>query len=178
MAGCGFQFFLLALCATETILASRKGNEMTSPRAKRRILTGCLLSVVLLVGGGVWIVYQAISTSLHAECTLHAINLVTVLVDKYVDREGKWPRCWEDLRTVSPGDRYTVYSWPQDSERVQSYVTVDFDVDLASLAKQDVEGFDAIRPIGSYYPYKCDGYIAALIETIKKKTSGQHKKVR
>lgn len=138
------------------------------------MLAGCLLSLALLVGGGLWIAYQAISTPVHAEYALHAVNLTTVVVDKYVEREGKWPGSWDDLRTVSSVNGWGMYSWPEDWQKVQLYVTVDFAADPAILARQSVEEFAAIKPVGSYYPYKHYGHIAGLTETLKKRTGGQH----
>ncbi len=146
---------------------------MTNRRTKRRLVVGCFLCVALLLGGGIWIAYQAVSVSIQAECALHAVNLTTVVVDKYVAREGKWPRSWDDLRTVSSVNAPTMYSWPEDWQKVRLYVTVDFDADPATLATQTVEEFDAIRPIGPSYPYKQYGHVADLLNTLKKSTSSR-----
>lgn len=144
-----------------------------TPRTKKLIIRSCVVTLVLTLCGVAWLAYIAYSASIHAEYTLHAVNLVTVVVDKYVDKEGNWPASWEDLTTVSSVNHWAMYSWPEDSEKVRRYVTVDFKVDPARLAKQSVEDFDAIKPIGPCYPYKQDGHVASLIETIRKKRGGQ-----
>ena len=138
-----------------------------TPKLKHHLIRCGIAALALVVCGVVWMLYTAYSVSIHAEYALHAVNLTTVVVDRYVEREGKWPRSWDDLNTIAI-DRWGMYSWPQDSQRVQKYVSVDFGADLETLARQSVEEFAAIKPIGSYYPYKCDGHIAALIETLKK----------
>lgn len=141
-------------------------------------MLGCLLFLALLLGAGLWIGCEAISVSVHAEYTYHAANLVTVVLNKYVEREGRWPRSWEDLRTVNSVSRWGMYSWPEDWEKVREYVIVDFDLDAATVAGQAVEEFNGVKPIGAYYPFKDLGYTAELIETARRKAPGQPEHVR
>jgi hypothetical protein len=112
--------------------------------------------------------YEGISTALRAERALHAVNLAAKLVDQYVQKEGKWPRSWDDLKALTI-ENAGMYQWPEDYGRIQEYVSIDFAADPVALASQTVEHFDAVKPIGSCYVYTCDGYIAKLIETLKKK---------
>jgi hypothetical protein len=147
-----------------------------TPRAKKLIFRGCVVTLVLALCGVAWVVYECISMADHAEHALHAIDLITVVVDKYVDKKGEWPASWEDLTTVSSHN--AMYSWPEDREKLRLYVSVDFAADRAKLAKQSVEEFDAIRPIGPFYPYKQHGYVEDLIETLRRKTGGQQDHVR
>jgi hypothetical protein len=147
-----------------------------TPRAKKLIFRCCVVTLVLALCGVAWVVYECISMADHAEHALHAIDLITVVVDKYVDKKGEWPASWEDLTTVSSHN--AMYSWPEDREKLRLYVSVDFAADRAKLAKQSVEEFDAIRPIGPFYPYKQHGYVEDLIETLRRKTGGQQDHVR
>jgi hypothetical protein len=99
---------------------------------------------------------------------MQGVNFTTIIIEKYVEKEGKWPSSWEDLKTVSSVNEHSMYSWPEDWQKLQLYVHVDFHADPTILAKQSVEEFDAIKPIGPFYPYKDYGHIASLIETLKK----------
>ena len=154
------------------------GQGVDRYEAHRYLLPGFLTCLAVLLAGGLWIAYDVCSISIQAEYAVHAVNLVTVVVDKYVDETGKWPASWGELATVSSVNHWAMYSWPEDLEKVQRYVSVDFDADPASLAKQSVNEFDAIKPIGPCYPYKEDGFVAALIETLRKRAVGQHEHVR
>ena len=128
-----------------------------------------VIIAALLVAIGIGVcVFIGISTSLQAEKTLHAIGLVTVVVDRFIQKEHRWPKSWEDLRTVSAGDRTSaMYSWPDDVEVLQRRVMINFDADLKTIASQTIDDFDAIQPIGPCYSYKHYGYIRPLIETIR-----------
>ena len=146
--------------------------------AHRYLLPGLLTCLAAIMAGGAWIACRAFSISVQGENALHAVNLVTVVIDKYVDDTGKWPTSWGELATVSSVNHWGTYSWPEDLEKVQRYVAVDFDADPARLAKQGVHEFDAIKPIGPCYPYKHYGFVAALLETLRKNTNGQHEHAR
>jgi hypothetical protein len=144
-----------------------------SANAKKWIRRACAFTLLLGLCFILWLVYTAYSLSDHAERALHAVNLTTVVVEKCVDREGKWPKSWEDLATVRTDNSRGIYSWPTDCDEIKLLVTVDFHADPRVLAKQTVEEFDAIKPIGACYPYKQDGHIAALIDTLRRTTSGR-----
>jgi hypothetical protein len=140
----------------------------------KRWLVRVIVAVVLLVAVAIGVcVYLGISTSLHAEKTLHAINLATVVVDRFIQQERRWPNSWDDLRCVQTVDAPSMYSWPDDIGTIQGFVTIDFDVDVKVIASQTVDDFDAIEPIGSYYPYKDYGFVGSLIESARTATSGQ-----
>ena len=118
-------------------------------------------------------VYLGISSSLHAERTLHSINLSTVVVDRFIQQEQRWPKSWDDLRSVQAVDAPSMYSWPEDAETVREFVAIDFDANVLTVASQTADDFDAIKPIGSYYPYKKYGYVDSLIESARVITDGQ-----
>jgi hypothetical protein len=99
--------------------------------------------------------------------------LATVVVDRFIQQEQRWPNSWDDLRGVQTVDAPSMYSWPEDADTIQEYVTIDFDVDVNVIASQTADDFDAIEPIGSFYPYKDYGFVDSLIESAKTATSGQ-----
>jgi hypothetical protein len=132
--------------------------------SKRVLWRVCILGVVAVAAMGGWCVYRGISDSLHAECGLHATRLVTAVVTQFIDEHGRWPRSWEELHTVSLSDSRSMYSWPDDLEEVRQYVAVDFDADVADIASQTAEKFDAIAPIGPSYVYKGDPLFESLLE--------------
>ena len=140
----------------------------------KRWLVRVIVAAVLLVAVAIGVcAYLGISTSLHAEKTLHAINLVTVVVDRFIQQEQRWPNSWDDLRSVQTVDAPSMYSWPDDADIIQEFVTIDFNGDLTVIALQTADDFDAIEPIGSYYPHKDYGFVDSLIESAKTATSGQ-----
>lgn len=68
-----------------------------------------------------------------------------------------------------------MFEWPKDSQEVQKYVTVDFSADPKRLAEQSAAAFDAVRPIGPYYPFKDRWQVKALLETIRAHTEGNER---
>ncbi len=134
-------------------------------RLANRIAVTVVVAAGLAIG--FWL-YLGISSSLHAEHVLHAALLTVGLLDEYVDQhDGQWPRGWAELEGL-PRREWAMFEWPKDSREVQRYVTVDFAADPKRLAKQSVDEFDAVRPVGPYYPFKEHGSMAALLSTIRK----------
>jgi hypothetical protein len=126
------------------------------------------VAVVVAVAVG-WCLYQGASASLHAEHVLHAALLVVELLQEHVEQhDGEWPRSWGDLEALPPR-RWGMFEWPKDSHDIQRYVAVDFSVDPMWLAMQTVDQFDAVRPIGPYYPFKDKGSIAALLKALRER---------
>lgn len=122
------------------------------------------VAVALSVG---WCVYDGIATSLHAEHGLHAALLTVELLSDHVhEHSGQWPHSWTDLEELPPRRR-GMFQWPEDSKEVQRYVTVDFAADPQEILSRSAEEFDAVRPIGPYYPFMDSGPIAALLEAIR-----------
>ena len=116
--------------------------------------------------------YQGITTSLHAENVLHAALLTVQLLNEYVIlHDGKWPQSWSDLEKLPPKERMGMYDWPEESREVQQYVEVDFSADPESVAKHGVAEFNAVRPIGPFYPFKDRGSVEELLKAIRKHTS-------
>ena len=136
------------------------------------------LALLLISGAGfvVWCIYVGVSTSLRAEIALHATNVACELVTEYArQNHGAWPRSWQDLeRLPVASDRLKAFPWPQDSQRLQQYVMIDFTVDPQLLAKQSVDDFEAIKPIGPCFPYKHDSYVADLLNTLRKQLHRKH----
>ena len=62
-----------------------------------------------------------------------------------------------------------MFRWPHDSLAVQQYVEVDFAADPHRLAKQTADEFEAVRPIGPYYPFKDRGSVEALLASIRER---------
>jgi hypothetical protein len=143
----------------------------------RRFALWLLVLLLLFAAGGIaWCIYVAASQSLHAEAALHATNEACELVTEYVrQNHGAWPRSWQDLELLSlPIDRFNVFPWPKDSQKLQQYVTIDFSADPALLAKQSVDDFEAIQPIGPCFSYKHDSYVPNLLNTLRKQLHRKH----
>jgi hypothetical protein len=129
---------------------------------------GIVAAVAILAGiGAGWCLYRGISASIHAEYALHAALLSVQLLEEYVVKhDGAWPRSWADLEGLPPRDR-AMFRWPRDSHEVQRYVSVDFSADPQRLARQSSGEFEAVRPIGPYYPFKHYGSVDALLKAIR-----------
>ena len=130
------------------------------------LVIGCLLALGLAV-----FAYLGISTSLHAERSLHAVNLMTVVADNFVRQEKRWPNSWNELRSVKFVDAPSMYSWPHDFDAVHELVVIEFDTDIATIASQSIERFDKITPIGACYPYKDYGFVESLLQAAKDATA-------
>jgi hypothetical protein len=140
---------------------------MSHPKqwALRAIASGAV--VVVLAGG--WCLYQGVSASNHAEHVLHAALLTVQLLEEHVvQHHGEWPRSWADLEALPPR-RWGMFEWPKDSRDVQRYVAVDFSADPKRLAKQTADEFNAVRPIGPYYPFKDRGSVESLLKAIRER---------
>jgi hypothetical protein len=135
-----------------------------------------LAVVIIAVLVGAFCVYQGVSTSLHAEHVFHAAILTVQVLDEYVaQHDGQWPRSWRALEQLPPKQRVSMYEWPQDSQEVKKYVTVDFSANPQRLAKQTPAEFDAVRPIGPYYPFKDSWQVKTLLDTIRASTAGSER---
>jgi hypothetical protein len=141
----------------------------------KRWLGRAVVGVVLLAAAvsiGVC-VYLGIS-ALQAEKSPHAVNLVTAVVDRFIQQEKRWPTSWDELRAINAVDVPSMYSWPNDSEAVHELVAINFDADLTKIAAQTAEDFDAIRPIDACYPYRDYGYVDSLIKNAKAAADSRH----
>jgi hypothetical protein len=120
---------------------------------RRRVVLALVMLLLFAAGAVAWCIYVAVSQSLHAEAALHATNEACELVTEYArQHHGAWPRSWQDLERLSmPIDRFNVFPWPKESQRLQQYVTIDFSADPELLAKQSVDDFEAIKPIGPVF---------------------------
>ena len=107
---------------------------MISSPIKTYVIRFCIIVLICLIGAGTWVVYTGISTSLRAERALHAINMMTIVNEQFIEKEGKWPQYWEDLIAHTAAQQYSMYSWPDDCMRIREYVKIDFDADPTALA--------------------------------------------
>ena len=136
----------------------------------RTLLICIFLIVVSVLVIGVWCVYDAVTTALRAESALHANLLVLSLVNQYIEKYDQWPDSWHDLEQLPKQER-TMFDWPQDSEIIQQYVSINFDVDLDGLTRQSPEAIVDIQPIGPYYPYDDKSQYRQLLETIRNRNT-------
>lgn len=125
-----------------------------------------IVVVIAAIAAG-FCLYEGISASLHAEHVLNAALLSVQLLEDYVVlHDGDWPRSWADLEGLPPRE-WAMFEWPKDSRNTQQYVAIDFSADPRRLAKQEVDEFEAVRPIGPYYPFKDRGSVATLLNAIR-----------
>jgi hypothetical protein len=119
-----------------------------------------------MVAGAVWSMCEA---AFHAENALHATNEACDLANRYVQQHnGAWPRSWHDLEQIKcPPGTFNMFPWPEKSAELQQFAAIDFTADPDQLAKQTTADFEAIKPIGPYFPYKQDGCVASLLESLR-----------
>ena len=86
---------------------------MARQRTSTILIRCCAFALLILICAVGVAIYIGASISIHAEKGLHAIKLVTTVVDEYVEREGKWPPSWEDLATHTSARNFGMYSWPE-----------------------------------------------------------------
>ncbi len=80
-------------------------------------LIRAIVAAVLVVAVAIGVcAYFGISNSLRAEQTLHAINVATVVVDRFIQQEQRWPNSWNELHEVQTVDAPSMYSWPDDAD--------------------------------------------------------------
>ncbi|MCE9547258.1 MAG: hypothetical protein K8T25_17440 [Planctomycetia bacterium] len=145
---------------------------MTEPPPKPKrcwfgLRTLFIVTTLIIVVAFAGCLYLAISTAKHAELALHATLLTFMVVEDHVKtHNGAWPRSWNELEK-SPQRKWSQYEWPKDSKTIQQYVAVDFTADPKVLAHQSVDDFQAIKPIGSHFPYKDYGFLKSLLQTLR-----------
>jgi hypothetical protein len=128
-------------------------------------ISAVVLVIVALVGG--YCLYRGVSASFRAEHVLHAALLtVELLEDHITSHHGTWPQSWTDLEALPPRER-GMFRWPHDSRDIQKYVAIDFSADVRQIAKQSIDDFDAVHPIGPHYPFKDYGSVESLIKTAR-----------
>jgi hypothetical protein len=141
---------------------------------RRHLIVRAVLVVLAIAAaaGGVC-VYLGVSTSLHAENTLHAILATVKDVDRFVAIERRWPKSWGELRPHTEEESHDAEAWRVESDRRQKYMQIDFNSDLREIASQTPEQFKAIYPTGACYPYTNRWLIEALLETARQVTEGE-----
>ena len=137
---------------------------------KRRAWLIAALLGIALVAAGVWVgltVRRAARQLLDAEDRLYATILTCELVSDYLKRTGfaSWPRSWEDLRALPARDGGP-FRWPEDEQRLQALVVVEFGVRLDEIARQGADTFRAIRPNGPAASIYLDVGVAPLLSDI------------
>lgn len=140
---------------------------------KRLVMRAVLVVLaVAAVAGGVCL-YLGISTSLHAENTLHAILATVKDVERFVAAERRWPNSWAELGPYSEEASNDAEAWRAESQRRQTYMQIDFDSGLEDIASQTPEHFTAIYPTGAYYPYTHYGLLETLLDTARQVAEGK-----
>lgn len=91
-----------------------------TPKFKRCLVCGCIAALLLLVCGGVWFVCKVAPVALHAENALHATNRMTVVVRRFVEQEGRWPRSRDDLLAVS-APVPSCFFWQENRAEAERY---------------------------------------------------------
>jgi len=115
---------------------------MSNIMFRYRLRTLLIVLALVLVGSVLVVSYQA-QRALVASHTLVMGKVTTSLVRDYVRQHNRWPRNWDDLRSVQP---------PAESAKfidtAQTRIVIDFTVTLQDLKTLSTEEFRAIRPRG------------------------------
>ena len=139
----------------------------------RRWFIACCCGLFIAVSGlGIWLVYRSASEALQAENNLHYSLLALQLVERYVTQTGRWPRGWTELEGLEMRDGPLGGQWPGNSAEMQQRISIDFEVDPLSVARQDRMKFTAIRPKGPFFEYRDYGCVDSLQDAIRESVSG------
>ncbi len=96
------------------------------------------------------------------------------LVGEYAKlHDGKWPRSWDDLKTVPIEGKWY---YPLDFEKAQETVDIDFAADPEVIARQMPNQFTAIKAKKPVLDYRSDPRVSILIETIRRELEEQKTK--
>jgi hypothetical protein len=86
-----------------------------------------------------------------SEYKLHALICVSHVIEEFMkSHDGAWPSSWEDMTQTHVEQMPSMYHWPEDAEKVQECVEIDFDVGEAQLADPDFKVTSVIRVRGDY----------------------------
>jgi hypothetical protein len=135
------------------------------------LIAGCCGLMIAISGLGIWLICQGVSTSIKAESNLHLSLFSLELVERFVIREGQWPRSWAELEESEMRAGPLSREWAQTFTEVQKRIIIDFGVDRQDVARQDRMVFTAIRPKGPFYEYRDYGYVDSLQAAIRKSVS-------
>ena len=129
----------------------------TANSLRRRILIAVISLVTILLFVAIVVAAIAIRTALIAEENLQAFFHAHRATMEFVQQnDGRWPRSWDDLRSVRP---------ESDFDWVAEHLDFDFEADPRDIVSQTPETFSAIQP---HQPcYVLDDRIQLLIETLK-----------
>jgi hypothetical protein len=109
-----------------------------------RLRTIIILSVSSLFALG--LIVRAISLAHQKERQIQAVIYTILLVDKYVERTGKWPVSWGELEKIQlPG--WSMFKWPRDSAEIRGLVKIDFKARLSDFANKRREDVTEIAPL-------------------------------
>jgi hypothetical protein len=131
----------------------------------------CCGLIIAFSGLSMWFICQCVSASLQAESNLHHSHYALQLVERFVIREGRWPRSWAELEGVDMRDGPLGPEWARTFAEMQRRIIIDFGADLQEVARQDRMAFRAIRPNGPRYEYRDYGYVDSLQIAIRKSVS-------
>lgn len=88
-------------------------------------------------------------------------------MEEYVQERRRWPTSWKDFESISETmspDSLRSEGW----DEIRTYVVINFDLTLNDVAKQQPEGFDAIKAM--FPPPVHDGHRSDyehLLETVR-----------
>ncbi|HZZ73443.1 MAG TPA: hypothetical protein VFE24_14410 [Pirellulales bacterium] len=144
-----------------------------NPYRRRVILALAIFAIGATVAVGL-IVDEAVTRALAAENNLHATVFTIRLVDQFVVENGRWPRSWQELKSLKSAAKNSAIMCGSDDDPLNGWRpdleqrgAIDFEVDLNTIATQDPRAFIAIRPIGPlYYEYRY-GLVAVLQKSVR-----------
>lgn len=135
-----------------------------------RVLIVSLLAVIICTAS---MGFYSLFRSLKAEETLHATNLVILVVEAHLTaNNGKWPQSWNELEQTRYGKAVGGWRWPDDSGAIQLRVKVDFAQTTQDVLAEGVDDFSAIQQLPPSYSMN-RSLVLQLLNTAKVSTSGR-----
>jgi len=133
----------------------------------------CLLRVIIATLSGIalaggFLGFRGAMLSLEAEKTLHATLFSVRLLERFVIERGRWPKSWSELEAVSIPEGLFGQKWPTASKEVQRRVSIDFEIDPLTVARQDPMTITAVRTIGPRYEFRDSTAVKSLQDAISR----------
>jgi hypothetical protein len=137
--------------------------------ARPRPFLAVILTLLVIAGAlGVCWLYHGVAASLEAEGTLQAYMVVLDVLRVYMaENPGKWPKSWEDIKGIQPGNPGGMFRWPADITEYRKRVRINFTLTRADVAAMSVDNFSAVQQTYPNHGPR-EGMIQALLEESRK----------
>jgi hypothetical protein len=143
-------------------------TRQTSARISATV--ACLAVLYVCYAG-----YSTVTAALEAEYDLHALVCTSRVVEEFVSRNQRWPGSWDELASLADVHPPSMYYWPEDRDKIERRVSIDFDSRLEDLAATPEPGLLPIRVRSKYYDFSQRyNSLFDVIQLVERAKRGNH----